>query len=88
MERFASKTDVDIESTLADKETKNATKQAVRILREYCAEKELPTEFENINKVELDNLLKHFYANARKKDGTLYSKSTMKYQYDMGLHNI
>ena len=36
MERFASKTDVDIESMLADKDsksTKNATKQAVRILR-------------------------------------------------------
>lgn len=80
MERFASKNDVDIESMLADKDsksTKKATKQAVKILREYCAEKELPTEFENINKVELDNLLKHFYANARKKDGTLYSKSTM-----------
>jgi hypothetical protein len=45
MERFASKTDVDIESMLADKDsksTKKATKQAVRILREYCAEKELP----------------------------------------------
>ncbi|CAB4003505.1 Hypothetical predicted protein, partial [Paramuricea clavata] len=74
MERFASKNDVDIESMLADKDsksTKKATKQAVKILREYCAEKELPTEFENINKVELDNLLRHFYANARKKDGTL-----------------
>jgi hypothetical protein len=38
MERFASKNDVDIESMLADKDS-------VKILREYCAEKELPTEF-------------------------------------------
>ena len=43
--------DLDIQSMLADKDsksTKKATKQAVEILREYCAEKELPTEFENI----------------------------------------
>ena len=65
MERFANKSDIDIQSMLTNKDSK-ATKQAVKILREYCAEKELPTEFENINKVELDNLLKHVYANARK----------------------
>ena len=38
--------------------------------------KGLDTEFENINKVELDNLLKYFYTNARKKHGTMYCKNS------------
>ena len=79
-ERFASSTDHDIATMLEDKDsssTKKATKQAIKVLREYCAEKRLSTQFEDKDKVELDNLLKQFYANARKKDGTMYSKNTM-----------
>ena len=79
-ERFASNTDHDIATMLEDKDsssTKKATKQAIKVLREYCAEKGLSTQLEDNDKVELDNLLKQFYANARKKDGTMYSKNTI-----------
>ena len=79
-ERFTSNTDHDIATMLEDKDsssTKRATKQAIKVLREYCAEKGLPIQFENSNEVELDNLLKQFYVNARKKDGTMYCKNTM-----------
>ena len=79
-ERFSSNTDHHIATMLEDKDsssTKKATKQAIKVLREYCAEKGLSTQFEDNNKVELDNLLKQLYANARKKDGTMYSKNTI-----------
>ena len=79
-ERFASSTDDDIARMLENKDsssTKRATKQAIKVLREYCAEKDVSIQFENNNKVELNNLLKQFYANARKKDGTMYCKNTM-----------
>ena len=64
-ERFASNTDHDIATMLEDKDsssTKKATKQAIKVLREYCAENGLSTQFEDNNKVELDNLLKQFFA--------------------------
>ena len=76
-ERFASNTDHYIATMLEDKDsssTKKATKQAIKVLQEYCTEKGLSTHFENNNKVELDNLLKKFFANARK---TMYSKNTI-----------
>ena len=84
-ERFPRNTDQHIATMLEDKDssstkkasTKKSTKQANNVLREYCAEKGLSTQFEDNNKVELDNLLKQFYANARKKDGTMYSKNTI-----------
>ena len=75
-ERFASNTDHDIVTMLEDKDHKKATKQTIKVLREYYAEKGLSTKFEDHDKVELDNLLKQFYANARKKDGTMYCKNT------------
>ena len=72
-ERFASNTDHDDHDSSS---TKKATKQAIKVLREYYAEKGLSTKFEDNDKIELDNLLKQFYANARKKDGTMYCKNT------------
>ena len=80
MERFASSTAEDIGSLLANKDaesTKKATNQATKVLREYCMEKNISPAFEQLNKTELDKLLGQFYANARRKDGTLYTKSTM-----------
>ena len=79
-ERFASNTDHDIATMLEDIDSpskKEATKQAIKVLREYCNEKGLSTQFEDGNRVEHDNLLKQFYANPRKKDGTMYCKNTM-----------
>ena len=51
--RFASRTEEEIENLIRNKDsssTKKATKQAVKILREFCSEKEIPTNFENLTK--------------------------------------
>ena len=62
-ERFASNADHDIATMLEDRDsssTKEATKQAIKVLREYCNGKGLSTQFEDDNRVEHDNLLKQF----------------------------
>lgn len=46
------------------KSAKNATKQAVRTLKEYCDERALSTEFQNVDRPR--RLPKHLYANQRK----------------------
>ena len=78
--RFSCRSDVDIDKLIEEKDsksTKSSTKNAVKILREFCVEKGLQTEFENLSKTELNDLLKSFYANARKKDGIFYSKNSI-----------
>ena len=59
-ERFASNTDHDIATMLDSSSTKKATKQAIKVLQEYYAEKGLSTKFEDNDKIELDNLLSSF----------------------------
>ena len=78
--RFSCRSDVDIDKLIEEKDsksTKSSTKNAVKILREFCVEKGLQIEFENLSKTELNDLLKSFYANARKKDRTFYSKNSI-----------
>ena len=78
--RFAGRTEQEIENLIRSKDsssTKKATKQAVKILREFCSEKEIPTNFENLTKTQLNELLRNFYANERKADGSFYTKNTL-----------
>ena len=51
--RFSCRSDVDIDKLIEEKDsksTKSSTKNAVKILREFCVEKGLQTEFENLSK--------------------------------------
>ena len=61
--RFAGRTEQEIENLIRSKDsssTKKATKQAVKILREFGSEKEIPTNFENPTKTQLHELLRNF----------------------------
>ena len=78
--RFAGQTEQEIENLIRSKDsssTKKATKRAVKILREFSSEKEIPTNFENLTKTQRNELLRNFYANARKADGSFYTKNTL-----------
>ena len=73
--QFSCRSDIDIDKLIEEKDsksTKSSTKHAVKIIRKFSVEKGLQTEFENLSKTELNDLLKFFYAGARKKDGTFY----------------
>ena len=51
--RFSCRSDVDIDKLIEEKDsksTKSSTKNAVKILREFCVEKGVQTEFENLSK--------------------------------------
>ena len=78
--RFGSTTEEEIEKLLDEKEsksTKNSTKQALTILKHFCLEKGVSADFEELSSPELNQLLKNFYANARKQDGSFYTKNTL-----------
>lgn len=75
--RFASVSAEQIEKIIEDKDsenTKKSTKVAKQVFFEYLSEKKLaePTE-----PPELAKCLSTFYVEARKKDGSAYSKSTL-----------
>ena len=75
--RFPSLNDEEISTLLSKKDsksTKRATKMFKNIFEEYLHEKqkEYPT-----NAMELAAILKLFYAEARKQNGKLYSKSSL-----------
>ena len=59
------------------KATQKANMKAVRSLREYLKSRNEPTEFENLNNGELDELLSHFYINARRINGEKYKISSL-----------
>ena len=74
--RFATLSEEDLNLLLADKDaksTKRATKSALKVFHQYLKEKKAD---EPQTKDTLANVLKLFYAEARKADGTSYSKST------------
>ena len=59
--RFLCRSEVDIDKLIEEKvskSTKSSTKNAVKILREFCVEKGLQTEFENLTAVAVEVLLK------------------------------
>ncbi|XP_031564984.1 uric acid degradation bifunctional protein TTL-like [Actinia tenebrosa] len=78
--RFGDTSEEEIQRLLEDKNTANtkkATKTAVNIFREYLREKGLDTCFEDFDKNVLNNVLKKFYVEARKRDGDFYKKSAL-----------
>ena len=75
--RFATLIKEDLDLLLDDKDvksTKRATKSALKVFHQYLKEKKAG---EPQTKETLANVLKLFYAEARKTDGTSYSKSTL-----------
>ncbi|KAK3706233.1 hypothetical protein QZH41_010932 [Actinostola sp. cb2023] len=78
--RFGDSSEEEIQRLLEDKNTANtkkATKTAVNIFREYLREKGLETNFEDFDKEFLNNVLRKFYVEARKRDGDFYKKSAL-----------
>lgn len=78
--RFAESSEEDIQRLLEEKNsenTKRATKTAVKILRDYMTEKGYDPRFEKLDKRALNNVLRKFYVEARKKNGDLYKKSAL-----------
>ena len=80
-ERFASVSEDEFCRLIEEKDsqnTKRATKARVKVFNEYLQGKNLDDPH-HVDKVTLANVLKQFYAEARKKsDGSPYSKSSMK----------
>ena len=75
--RFATLSEEDLNLLLDDKDaksTKRAKKSALKVFHQYLKEKKAD---EPQTKDTLANVLKMFYAEARKADGTSYSKSTL-----------
>ena len=75
--RFATLSEEDLNLLLDDKgakSTKRATKSALKVFQQYLKEKKAD---EPQTKDTLANVLKLFYTEARKADGTSYSKSTL-----------
>ena len=75
--RFADVSTEDLARLVDDKDSKNtkrATKTALRVFRQYLEEKKVPEPEE---KQELARVLKLFYVEARKADCTSYSKSSL-----------
>lgn len=75
--RFASLTENDLQNLLDQKEatnTKRVTKTALTAFNEYLKERRIS---EPQDKESIASVLKLFYAEARKHDGTSYSKSTL-----------
>ncbi|CAC5399004.1 KCTD1_15 [Mytilus coruscus] len=78
--RFASHT----ENEILDKRSKNiasstekANKRAGNLLREYLSEKNEDTHFEQYSPSRLNDVLKHFYLDARKPDGEMYKVNSL-----------
>ena len=82
--RFASLSDVDVEDILQDKDAKN-TKSVIRsstkILSDYLKEKNGDiTSLDELNHIELDvlnSMLRRFYGEVRKSDGSMYAYKSM-----------
>ena len=85
--RFPSVSEADLGRLVDDKDAKNtkrATKTALRVLQQYLKEKKVS---EPQTKDGISNVLKLFYAEARKVDGTSYSKSTLNsLRFGLGRH--
>ena len=74
--RFASRTEEDIEKLLDEKEsksTKNSTKLAVKILRDFCLGKGVSADFEELSKPELNQLVKTVLRKCKKARWLVFS---------------
>jgi hypothetical protein len=59
------------------KSTNNSTKYAVKTFRTYLKDKQLPEDFENWTKQELDSLLRCFYAEVMNTHGEMYKRTSL-----------
>ncbi|XP_067041361.1 uncharacterized protein [Acropora muricata] len=79
--RFGETSEEDIQRLLehrsCSENTWRATKNAVKILRDYMEEKSMDVNFENLDKQALNDLLRKFYVEARKKNGDYYKSSAL-----------
>ena len=78
--RFASVTDGDIETLVANKDSKNtkkATKFAVAVFEQYLKAKKICCRFETVTPPELNDILKRFWVEARKQNGEKYTKTSL-----------
>ena len=77
--RFASLSEDDFSKIIDNKDaaqTKKATIQSVKILREYLNEKRMNDQFETYTKEELDLTLGKFYTETRKQNGEFYKRTS------------
>ena len=80
MERFAVIDEKQIQNILDDKNcknTKNATEASFNTLCTYLTTRKTDFNFTNINKSELNDVLRKFYAEVRKQDGSYYFKASL-----------
>ena len=69
------RTEEEIEKLIREKSSKStnkATLNAVKTLREFCAQENSNDKFEELNKEDLNSLLRKFFTSARKTDGSHY----------------
>ena len=60
----------------ADKTIKS-NKLPAKILKDYLSEKQMDCDFEDFDEVKLDEVLSHFYVDARKTDGGMYKATSL-----------
>ena len=78
--RFAEISEEQLQTIIENKDAvnkKRSTNQAVKIFREYLAEKAQSNDFESFSPSELDTFLEKFYEEARNRNGKLYKKSSL-----------
>ena len=79
--RFGESSEEDIQELLdhrsCSENTRRATKNAVKILRDYMDEKSMDVNFESMEKQSLNEVLRKFYVEARKKNGDYYKSSAL-----------
>ncbi|KAI8490990.1 hypothetical protein Bbelb_314090 [Branchiostoma belcheri] len=66
----------EIEEGRVEKTTERATKWGVKLLKEWLTARDLDTDFEELPPENLAPLLRSFYAEVRKDDGTPYAKAS------------
>ena len=80
MERFAVIDEKQIQNILDDKNSKNtkkATEASFNILCTYLKARKIEFNFTNVNKSELNDVLRKFYVEVRKQDGRYYFKASL-----------
>ena len=80
MEKFAVIGEKQIQNILDDKSSKNtkkATEVSFNILCTYLKTRKIDFNFTNINKSELNDVLRKFYVEVRKQDGSYYCKASL-----------
>ncbi|XP_041478860.1 uncharacterized protein KIAA1958-like [Lytechinus variegatus] len=78
--RFADLDSDNYEQLLNNKDSENthkATKISVSVFKDYLREKNLNTEFEQLDKLDLANILRKFYLEVRKVDGDFYKRASL-----------